>query len=477
MRGHSAGKTIHVMQSTFLHPIFTQLSKTDWRQLQKFVASPYFNGRLQLIPLVEYFSEIYLKKEEPVIETAFQKAFPKKGIDDQLWRLTISQLYKLTEEWLAVQKTKKERPYYQLPLAHAYRSANLEGHYLRTTNAFQKKLNKETEKDAEFYEDLYQLEWEKYRFLSTGKRTEALNLQEVSDKMDVAFIARKLRIACFAISHEAVFKTEYEIGLLQSILAHLHRSPQIVALPAIGLYYYCYLSLTENDERHFQTFTQSLSQNAATLPKDEQRNLYLLAINFGIRQINASRPEYDRPVLELYQMALQKDLLLENGRLSHFAFNNIVAIAIRKNENEWVEQFMGDYETTLERRYRNVSYSLGMARLEHARKNYGAALLHLQNADYKDFINNIIAKTLQMKIYFETKEYEVLEPHLRNMRTYINRQRAFGYHRDNYLNIIRFMQALMELNPFDKKAKEELKKEIEAVERLTEREWLLKMLS
>ena len=81
-----------------------------------------------------------------------------------------------------------------------------------------------------------------------------------------------------------------------------------------------------------------------------------------------------------------------------------------------------------------------------------------------------------MKIYFETNEMEVLEAHLRNMKAYIKRQRAFGYHRENYLNIIRFTQALMALNPFEKEGKTKLRKEIEAVERLTERDWLLEML-
>lgn len=465
------------MKSTFLHPIFLELSKSEWIQLKKFVASPYFNGRSQLIQLTDYLSENYHQKDPIDLQLAFQKAFPDKIFDDQLWRLTISQLYKLTEQWLAIRELKRHPTFPQLPLANAYRSNNLDNHYLRTTKALGKKLAKSPQRAAEFYENVYQLEWEKYQFLSTGKRTEAFNLQEVSDKMDAAFIAKKLRLACFAISHEAVFKTKYELGLLQSILNHLSNSNELIALPAIGLYFYCYLSLTENNEHHFQTFIQLLSQNATTLPLEEQRNLYLLAINFGIRQINTSRPEYDRPVLELYQEALEKKLMLQSGHLSHFAFNNIVAIAVRIGETEWVEAFMMEYKMHLERRYRNVSFSLGMARMEHARKNYGEALLHLQNADYKDFINNIIAKTLQMKIYFETKEYDVLESHLRNMRTYINRQRAFGYHRNNYLNIIRFTQALMELNPFDKKKKLVLKKEIEAVERLTERDWLLEMLN
>ncbi|MEZ4933408.1 MAG: hypothetical protein R2788_14970 [Saprospiraceae bacterium] len=464
------------MKNTFLDSVFSQFSLTDFRQLQKFVASPYFNGRPQLIPLLDHLVVCYQQNLSVEKEKAFSASFPDQPFDDQLWRLTISQLFKLTEQWLAIRQVEQEPTFPKLALSRAYRHFNLEGHYQRNMKGLQQALDKETQRAAEFYENQYQLEWEKYRFVSSGKRTEAFNLQAVSDAMDTAFIARKLRHACFAISHEAVFKTNYELGLLHAVLEQVAANPNLSELPAIGLYYYCYLALTQNDEGHFQTFIEALSKNAAVLPLEEQRNLYLLAINFGIRQINASRPAYDRPVLDLYKSALENGLLHENNRLSHFAFNNMVAIAVRIGENDWVEEFMKSQKNNLERKHRQVAYSLGMARLEYARKNFGQALLYLQNADYKDFINNIIAKTLQMKIYFETGERDALDAHLRNMKTYIRRQRAFGYHRENYLNIIRFTQALIELNPFEREGKMRLRQEILEAGRLTEREWLLEQL-
>ena len=464
------------MKNTFLDQLFSRLSKADWRQLEKMVASPCFNGRPQLVPLFEYFMGCYQQQLPPEKAKGFATAFPKKPFNDQLWRLSVSQLFKLVEQWLALRETQQDSTFPQLPLSRAYRKLDLDGHYQRAMTSLQKKLEKELQHDAGSYENQYQLEWEKYRFLSSGKRTEVFNLQEVSDAMDTAFIARKLRHACFAVSHEAVFKTQYDLGLLPAVLNQVATSPPLLGIPAIALYYHCYLALTQNDEGHFQTFIQSLSKSATALPAEEQRNLYLLAINFGIRQINASRPAYDRPVLDLYKLALENGQLLNTGRLSHFAFNNIVAIAIRIGENDWVEAFMNNHKNRLERRHRQVAYSLGMARLEYARKKYGEALLHLQKADYKDFINNVIAKTLLMKIYFETGEMEALESHLHNMKTYIRRQRAFGYHRDNYLNIIHFTQALMDLNPYQKDGKNKLRQEIESAGRLTEREWLLEML-
>ena len=58
------------------------------------------------------------------------------------------------------------------------------------------------------------------------------------------------------------------------------------------------------------------------------------------------------------------------------------------------------------------------------------------------------------------------------MKNYIKRKRAFGHHRENYLNIIKFTQSLIELNPFDKNEKQKIAEEIKNTEPLTERKWL-----
>lgn len=462
------------LQETFFLQLFTALDKSERRAFQKFVASPFFNGRPQLSPFLDYF----VKTNEPSAEAAFQAAFPKEKFDVVKFRLTLSQLYKLAERFLAHQEIAQKATFPDLALAISYRKKGLDKHFHRTLKNIEKKQQAHQVQSAEFYEEEYIIEWEKYQFMSSGRRTEEFNLQAISDKMDVAFISRKLRHACFSLSHQAVYKKEYKIGLLPEIIKQVESSPHLLALPAIQLYYYCFLALTEKEgEKHFADFQKSLFEIGNQLPENEQRNLFLLAINYGIRKINDGQAQYDRPVLELYRMALENNLMLQNNRLSHFAFNNIVAIGVRIGETDWVEKFIHEYKKSLERKHRNVAVSLGLARLEYARKNYGEALLFLQKSDYKDFINNIIAKTLQLKIYFETEEIEVLEAHLRNMKNYIRRKRAFGYHRENYLNIIKFTQSLIELNPFDKNEKQKIAGEIKNTEPLTERKWLLNNLN
>jgi len=51
-----------------------------------------------------------------------------------------------------------------------------------------------------------------------------------------------------------------------------------------------------------------------------------------------------------------------------------------------------------------------------------------------------------------------------------------GYHRDNYLKLVRYTQKLLSINPFNKSEVRNLKQKIAGEPVLTEREWLLEQL-
>ena len=124
----------------------------------------------------------------------------------------------------------------------------------------------------------------------------------------------------------------------------------------------------------------------------------------------------------------------------------------------------------------SVTFNFNKARLEYNRKNYDNALNLLQKADFKDLLNNLIAKTLLIKIYYELEAYNILESHLDSLQTFIRRKKVMGYHKENYLNIVQFTKKLLTTNLDDSLEKEKLKNRIEKEEVLTEKKWLLEQL-
>lgn len=123
--------------------------------------------------------------------------------------------------------------------------------------------------------------------------------------------------------------------------------------------------------------------------------------------------------------------------------------------------------------HRESLFSFNLARLEYQRRALGPALQLLQKADYKDLLLSLAAKMLQLKIFYELTEFDLLESHLQAFGAFIRRKKALGYHRDNYQNTLYFTQKLLDTNRFDKAARAALRAEIEATRALAEREWLL----
>ena len=80
-------------------------------------------------------------------------------------------------------------------------------------------------------------------------------------------------------------------------------------------------------------------------------------------------------------------------------------------------------------------------------------------------------------MYYEQEEIDVLESLLESMRTYIQRKKVMGYHKNNYKNIIRYTKKLLKITPYSKLTREKLHEEISQVSPLTEKKWLLTQLS
>lgn len=466
------------MQNTRLWEAFSSLTKPELRAFDKFVRSPFFNQKTPLIGLFDYLRQCHERGIAPQSNAAWAFAWPDSAYDNQKLRLANSDLLKLLEHYWMYQEKFADLERNKIRLAGAYRKRNLPKHAEVSLREARQSREVRPFRHAEHFDDLHRIELEQFQSASAAKRYEAFNLQEISDLMDKTYIARKLRHVCFALSHQAVTRAPYRFGLLEAVFAHVE-AEGFLEIPAIALYFHgCHFLADPTAESHFFRFREILSTHADQFPTDELRALYLLAINFGIKKSNESSDTgWYRATFELYREALGRHLLLENGMISRFAYHNIVGVAVRLQEVTWAEEFIQKYKPALERRYRDSSFSLNMARVAYTRRQYRDALLHLQRADYKDFINGMNAKTLQLKIYFETGEFELLDSHLDSIKNFIRRQHAVGYHRDNYLNIARYMRAIMRLDPSDTEAARELRLQIESETVLTEKEWLLGRLT
>ncbi|MBV6439857.1 MAG: hypothetical protein DYG98_22035 [Haliscomenobacteraceae bacterium CHB4] len=466
------------MEKSRLLRLLRTLSKEELRGLKKFVRNPFFNQRSEVPALLDVLEKsLKTDRTAPGKEQTYRQIFGKEAYNDHRVRLAMSFLYQLTGQFLAVQDFLQDSPRYQRRLASIFRRRHLPDQFAKTwedANAAQQRI---PVRNADFFEENYQLLLEKHRFAVETQTFGDLDFQELSDRLDNAFLARKLWQACFMLSHQSVSGTVYRFGLLDAALAHIGQT-NALDIPAISIYYHCYRALTDPAEKvHFQQFKFHLTQSADLFPPEELRDLYILAINFCIRQYNAGNQDYLAEQFELYQEGFAKKYFLTEGSLSRYTYQNAATIGLVLHELEWVERFVHDYRPALKEEQREGLFSFNLARLEYQRRDLGKALQFLQKAEYKDLMLSLAAKTLQMKIFYELQEFDLLESHLQAIRAFIRRKKVMGYHRENYLNTVNFTQKLLETNLYDKEERAALRREIEATKAVAEKEWLLKMMN
>lgn len=463
------------MQNALLTALLGTLEKKEQRDFRKFLASPFFNLRQDVALLFELLIKCLneghaLPDKQPIFHLLYGADQP---FDDHRVRMAMSMLLKLVEQFLVVNELLADEVKAKAKLAEVYRKRNLPKHFERAVREATELNEKNPYRNDGFFSDSFALQLEQFRFASVGNRSAAHNLQAITDDLDIAYFARKLRQACLMLSHQAVYKTAYRFGMLDPLLHQVAHEP-VLQVPAVMVYYYCYLALTRPDQpEHFHQLKKLLVEECAKFPPQEIADLYLLAINFCIKRYNEGDRQHLADEFDLYKQGFKHAYLLQNGVLSRFTFRNAITLGLVMGDFDWVERFIHEFKGKLEPRHRESMLSFNLARLAYARQHYAQALQLLQKSEYDDLLLNLAAKTVMLKVYFETHEHDALESHLSAMQRFIHRKKIMGYHRENYLNTIHFTRKLMEA--VDKTAMEALGEEIAATKSVAEREWLLRL--
>ena len=464
------------MEKSRLIAVLETFSSKEIRAFRKFLQTSYFNQRADLILLYDVLAEKFLKKGIlPAKEDVFALIYPKQAYDAQQLRQIMSMLLKLIEQFLVIKQMLGDEADFKLKLAKIYQERDLVKPLKSTLRELKGMQAMQSYRDATYYEKNYKLMLQEYS-LTAANRIGEQNLQQISDNMDMAFILSKLRQSCNSLTHQTVYKTNYEFGLLDAILRYI-KEQKLDQIPAVAVYYYCYHTLANpQEEQYFFAFRAHLFENEQLFQAEELRDLYLLAINYCIRRLNQGEMQYAKEGLDWYKRGLASGGLLTDGILSRFTYRNIVAMGLKVGDFEWVQSFIYEYKPLLEKQHRESMFTFNLAKLAYHRKQYQEALNLLRKAKYKDLLLNLAAKTLLLKTYYELEEWDMLESHLEAMQNYLRRKKVMGYHQTNYKNLIHYTKKLVSVSPYNKTAKEGLEKRLGNEEILTEREWLLGQL-
>ncbi len=464
------------MERTRLFELLLSLNSSELLEVKKMVNSPFFNKRKDVIQLFVYLNLCIKKGKTPTKQEAFGQISTSKKYDDHAVRLPMSFLKKLLEKYLVQKEIFADKSFVEAKLATVLRKRKLTKQHEKIVKDGAQKLQEQPLRNAKTLEYQLDFQLEEFQRKVTTRRTGELNLQALSDQLDNIFIAKKLRQVCLLLSHQRVYKKDYDFGLLDAIVKKIE-AENLYQLPAIGMYYFAWKTLTEDSsDTHFQQFKKLVLEKADLFPDDEMRDLTILAINFCIQKYNQGNRNYLLEEFEIYKEGLERGYFLNDNQISRFTYRNIVTLSLVLKDYKWTDQFIHNYKKHLNPKYRDSTFNFNLARLEYERKNYDYALDLLRQCEHEDLLLELSTRTMFLKIFFEMGSFDLLPFHISALQTFIRRKKIIGYHRNLYSNFTSFFTKMLNLPPGDRALKKELKVQVEMAEVLAEKEWLLSQL-
>ncbi|NUN99975.1 MAG: hypothetical protein HUU01_05105 [Saprospiraceae bacterium] len=456
--------------------ILHSFQKKDWHWFGKFLSSPLHNKHPDVQKLFHFFrQQKHREKIEVNSENLSAILFPETPDASARVHHVSNYLLRAAETYLAWEDWQTNESEQLLCLLSACRQRGLDRHFQATYERLLQRRNAQPERDAQHYRINYRLALEDYQHSSQSGRSEAERLQRLSEWHDIAFIAEKLKNACMLQSRRKVLQAEFDAGMIPVVMSYVCERPHLLNIPAIAVYYYGYLSLSEpREEGHFFALKAQLQAANQQFPQNELRDIYLIAINFCINRINLRQNDWLREVLSLYQTGLAANAFLEHGQISRFTYTNIALVALRSREFEWVRHFLEDYRDKLPEAQREGAYAFNLARYYCETGHYDFAMPLLQKMDFDDVLHNLVAKTMLLRMYYETGAFNALDSLLDSLQTYLRRKRQIGEQQQTaYLNTIRFVRKLIMLPPGKAAARQKLYQEIIDTPLLAEKDWLV----
>lgn len=341
------------MRETKLISLLQHFESDEFKAFDKFIQSPYFNTNETLTKLWFYLRKYTPNFDAPQLanEKVFKKLFPKITYNEKKLRQLRSQLFKLIEEFLAIEQIKKEKKILDKKLAQAYYEKEL---FEYSHNIYLKIIDqtssnpyvslKETKAQINSHHQLY------FSQLANNRDLYPIHLSEATRFLEIYYWQKKLFYAIEWFSRNTRYQEEMPLSIQQLKSAILEDK---LRLPpnnkAIDLYLlFCKKYLARDalqTNQLFFTIKQELTTNYQNISDYDKHWMIKQLINYGVKQLNANTPltitiNWEQEIFNLYRLGLSDSSILHKGKMTETTFMNIVYQACRLQEFDWLAQFL-----------------------------------------------------------------------------------------------------------------------------------------
>lgn len=475
------------MNSSKLSVLLNAFKGHEFLLFKKFIASPYFNSKQEIIIFFEHL-HTNLKKNKNLgtkLE-AFEIIFPGEEYNsEKIVRLT-SELVGLVQQFFTNQELRYNDFNSKKLYIEALGKRNLSNLFYGESKKLVTQLEASPNQNIHTQLDLYLLIREMHFYHDKLVSSKDLpNLIKAQKKLDTFYLLSKLKISCETICLQNTFNEHFEIPLLENVKQLAEQwSDENNLFPL-------YLQTLKNiqfsaDQESLENLKAFFFENLSLLSQNEQLSILLLILNINGMKINSGKSQDIIGQFDLYKKGLENNILIVNNRMTPESFTNVVVLAVHLEEFKWAEKFIKKHSTYLSKSIRDACITFCKGNIAFKRGAYDETIRLLWNCKFDQLSFDIRTKSITVRalaelFYEQPDKYEFCLGQILTIEKYIRRRKDLSDTKSSaYLNFIKVTKKIMNLkwkNKFNDMEISKLKERISSESNIIGKTWILKKLN
>lgn len=384
-------------------------TKSDMREFEKFVLSPYHNNRSDV---TRFFYEI--KQYHPGFErkdfskqVIFTKLYQGSEYKDDVLRRLQSNLFKLGESYIAHRAFAAGKFEFDIHVLNYYFEKFIDNLYSKQHKNITDFVEKQKNRSSEYYRRIYVIEEMNRSFTAKNDPTlKNQNLQKEMDSLMAYTLINLLRINSLAVSGINQFNKRYNLKYLDSLLSIAEQSG-FMDSKAVEIYWLAIkLDTASRENETFYRLKTMLEKYSIVLEPDEKVRIYNCLLSYCFDKKVIPGKDLDKEEFELISQMLDSGLLVVDNTIYPEWFMYAFLSAVRVGETGYAEEMIEKYGKMIPADERSNILNHAGAELALVRKDYQKALKLLAVPKYSSINEKLRANHMYIKIYYETGDSE-----------------------------------------------------------------------
>lgn len=401
------------MKDTKLVQLLNTFSPEEWKEFEKFAASPYFNKGRNYIPVIKFFKDRINGNEliNPEPEAIYKKLYPGKQFNKSVINTMLSGLTKLAEAFLIQKNYDSNGRDKQIALLKQLNLRNCDKLFEKEAALAMRDAMK-TPFDLDTIDFMRNIQENIIRAKYKTNFDKSIE-NEVHKRFDLRFFVfylwllneeRDLKVmknVFNKVSSERISTQVNESINSKMVLDYMEEYyPEMLNTAGLRILVHTSKDYYKIKERFFSSynlFTQNFALNTAYVIE----GMIVELINEGNHSLLKERHL-------LHRFMLEKDLLINSNSktMNTRVTENFIYIALWCKEYNWLEDFIRDYKNTFAPEMRENLINFGDACILYSRGKLRDALKMINLVGDTLITMKLRMKDLELQILYELDEIE-----------------------------------------------------------------------